>query len=200
MLFRSLKVILFGDSISAGGNASKFQGCWPWQPPYGELVAWKLQQYYGSKVTFLNPSQAGAVSMYAVEQAESLVAAFQPDLVIIAFGMNDRAPARQEVHRSNLEKGIDLIRKSSPNTEFILVSPMMNNPKQPTGSDPIFFIRDEDRKISQPGLAHVDITTTMQQMLTRIHYLDLSGNGVNHPNDFLHRIYAQRILEVLLPQ
>ena len=36
-------------------------------------------------------------------------------------------------------------------------------------------------------------------MLRRKNYLDLSGNGANHPNDFLHRIYAQRILEVLLP-
>ena len=37
-------------------------------------------------------------------------------------------------------------------------------------------------------------------MLERKNYLDLSGNGVNHPNDFLHRIYAMRVLEVLAPR
>jgi hypothetical protein len=27
--------------------------------------------------------------------------------------------------------------------------------------------------------------------------LDLTGNGLNHPNDFGHRLYAQAILEYL---
>jgi hypothetical protein len=37
-------------------------------------------------------------------------------------------------------------------------------------------------------------------MLDRKEYLDTSGNGANHPNDFFQRVYAQRVLEVLSPQ
>ena len=34
-------------------------------------------------------------------------------------------------------------------------------------------------------------------MLKNKHDLDLTGNGLNHPNDFGHRLYAQAILSVL---
>lgn len=96
----------------------------------------------------------------------------------------------------NLEKILDTIRVASPETEFIVVTPMLNNPKRTTGPDPITCVRDEALKISQPGTALVDITTSELDLLKRKDYLDLSGNGTTHPNDFLQRIYAQRILEV----
>jgi lysophospholipase L1-like esterase len=194
-----VKMILFGDSISAGGNASKFQGCWPYQPTLGELVVRKLEKQYGSKIIFMNHSRAGATSSYAVGQADGQVGWFRPDLAIIAYGMNDRSPERRILHRANIEKIIDTIRERSPETEFVVVTPMLNNPKQPAGLDPVLFIRDEALKISRPGVAFVDITTTHLELIKHKNYLDTSGNGANHPNDFLHRIYAQRILEVLLP-
>jgi hypothetical protein len=43
----------------------------------------------------------------------------------------------------------------------------------------------------------VDLTEIWQQLLERKHDLDLTGNGLNHPNDFGHRLYAQAILESL---
>jgi lysophospholipase L1-like esterase len=195
-----VKLLLFGDSISAGGNASKFQGHWPWQPCYGELVARQLEQRYGSKVQFLNHSRAGATSGYALTQVDSQAAWFKPDLAIIAYGMNDRGDGRREIYRANLEKILDAIRARSPQTEFIVVTPMLNNPKQPTGLGPVQFIRDEALKLARPGVALVDVTTAHLEICKHKNYLDLSGNGANHPNDFLHRLYAQRILEVLAPQ
>lgn len=195
-----VRLILFGDSISVGGNASKVQGCWPYQPCFGELVVWKLEQYYGNKITFMNHSRGGGTASYGVSQVDSQVGWFKPDLAIVAFGMNDRSPARRVVFRASLEKIIDTIRARSPETEFIILAPFMNNPVQPTGSEPILAIRDEALKISRPGLAYVDVTTAHQEILKhKKNYLDLSGNGANHPNDFLHRIYAQRLLEVLIP-
>lgn len=195
-----LRIVLFGDSISYGGNASKVQGAWPYQPAFGELVAWKLQQHYGNNVVFMNHSRGGATSAWATTQAESQVGWFKPDLAIIGYGMNDRAENRRGAYRENLEKIIDSIRTMSPDTEFILVTSMLNNPKQPAGLDPVLFLRDEAMKISRPGLALVDMTTTHQKLLERKSYLDTSGNGANHPNDYLHRLYAQRILEVLIPR
>jgi hypothetical protein len=195
-----VRIVLFGDSISYGGNASKVQGCWPWQPCFGELVARKLQQHYGSKVTFMNHSRGGATSSYAVGQAESQVGWFRPDLAIVAYGMNDRGESRHGAYRENLEKIIAIIRESSPDTEIVLVTSMLNNPQQPSGLEPVLFLRDEAFRIAHPGLAVVDVATAHQQMLRRKNYLDLSGNGANHPNDFLHRIYAQCLLELLAPE
>jgi hypothetical protein len=194
-----VRIVLFGDSIAAGGNASRFQGCWPYQPPFGELVAWRLEQQYGSRVTLMNHSRGGGTSAYAVTQAESQVAWFRPDLVIVAFGMNDRAAARRDGYRGNLERIIDTVRATSPDTEFVVVASMLNNPKQPDGTGPALRLRDDALTIVRPGLAFVDVTAAHQELLKRKGYLDLSGNGVNHPNDFLHRVYAQRVCEVLVP-
>ncbi|MFO1447215.1 MAG: SGNH/GDSL hydrolase family protein [Opitutaceae bacterium] len=191
-----LTVILFGDSISAGYNASRVDGVWPYQPGYGELVARRLEQVYGSRITWMNHARAGGTSAHAVTQADAQVAWFRPDLVLLAYGMNDRSPERRMAQRENLEKIIDLVRTRSPETEFVVITPMLNNPAQPAGLDPVKFIRDEQLKIDRPGIAFVDITSTQLALLERKSYLDLSGNGANHPNDFLMRIYAQRILEV----
>jgi len=194
-----LRLILFGDSISAGGNASKFQGARPWQPTYGELVVRALRRQYGGPIEFMNHSRGGATSGYAATQADSQVAWFKPDLVIVAYGMNDRSEERRPGYRANLETILATVRARSPETEFVVVTPMLNNPKQPSGLDPVLFIRDEALQLGGPGVALVDITTTHLRLLDRKEYLDTSGNGANHPNDFLHRIYAQRILKVLVP-
>jgi hypothetical protein len=121
---------------------------------------------------------------------------FKPDLAILAYGMNDRSPERQQRHRANLESIIATVRATSPDTEFLIVTPMMNNPI-PGGHEPILAIRDAALSIHQPGVAHADVTSAHQAILQRKPFLDTTGNGSNHPNDFLHRVYAMRILEVL---
>jgi len=194
-----IKVVLFGDSISVGGNASKFQAAWPYQPAFGELVAWQLQRHYGSKVTLMNHSRGGAGVAFGASQAASQAGWFKPDLAIIGYGMNDRGDNRKGTYRENLEKIIAAIRQESPATEFIVVTSMLNNPKQPSGLEPVQFLRDEALKISLPGLAFADMTSTHLELIKHKDYLATSGNGANHPNDFLQRIYAQRILEILIP-
>lgn len=196
---KPLSLVVFGDSISEGFDSSKKNGVWPFMPPYGELVARALESRYGSKVTSMNHARAGGTASHATTQADSQVAWFKPDLVLLAYGMNDRSEERRVAQRRNLEQIIDIVRERSPDTEFVVITPMLNNPKQPTGLDPIKFIRDEELAIDRPRIAFVDITSTQLAMLDRKDYLDLSGNGANHPNDFLQRIYAQRILEVLAP-
>jgi hypothetical protein len=195
-----LTVIVFGDSISAGCNSSRFDGLWPHQPAYDELVARELRRVYGAPVTLMNHARGGGTSGHAATQAGAQVAWFKPDLVLLAFGMNERNEQRRAAHRENMEKIIDIVRSRSPATEFVIITPMLNNPAQPAGLGPVKFIRDEALKIRRPGIAHVDMTATQLALLERKSYLDLSGNGANHPNDFLHRLYAMRILEVLLPR
>ena len=43
-----------------------------------------------------------------------------------------------------------------------------------------------------------DLTTLWGELLERKRDCDLTGNGVNHPNDFGHRVYAQAILGLLI--
>lgn len=194
-----LTVVLFGDSISEGFDSSGKNAVWPYQSGYGELVARQLRRVYGAPITFMNHARAGGTSAHALTQVDSQVAWFKPDLVLLAYGMNDRADARRVAYKENLEKIIAAVRARAPEAEFVVITPMLNNPKQPTGLDPVKFIRDEALSLKLPGVAFVDVTSAQLALLERKDYLDLSGNGANHPNDFLMRIYAQLVLEVLSP-
>lgn len=194
-----LTVVLFGDSISEGFDSSGKNAVWPYQSGYGELVARQLRRVYGAPITFMNHARAGGTSAHALTQVDAQVAWFKPDLVLLAYGMNDRADARRVAYKENLEKIIAAVRARAPEAEFVVITPMLNNPKQPTGLDPVKFIRDEALSLKLSGVAFVDVTSTQLALLERKDYLDISGNGANHPNDFLMRIYAQRVLEVLAP-
>ncbi len=194
-----LTVVLFGDSISEGFDSSGKNAVWPYQPGYGELVIRRLRQAWGAPITFMNHARAGGTSAHALTQVDAQVAWFKPDLVLLAYGMNDRGDARRPAYKENLEKIIAAVRARAPEAEFVVITPMLNNPKQPAGLEAVKFIRDEALSLKLPGLAFVDVTSAHLALLERKDYLDVSGNGANHPNDFLHRIYAQRVLEVLAP-
>jgi acyl-CoA thioesterase-1 len=84
-----VKIVLLGDSISTGCNASGWAGVAPYLPLYGDLVVKTLEAVYGSKVTLKNFSVGGKDSPWGAQIAKQQVAPVKPDLVILAFGMND---------------------------------------------------------------------------------------------------------------
>ena len=55
---KHLNVVLFGDSISVGANASGMTFANPFQPKFGQLFAEKLKRVYDADVVFHNPSVA----------------------------------------------------------------------------------------------------------------------------------------------
>ena len=44
-----------------------------------------------------------------------------------------------------------------------------------------------------------DVTSVWLELAKRKPYWDYTGNGLNHPNDFGHRLYAQVILALFAP-
>ena len=38
-----------------------------------------------------------------------------------------------------------------------------------------------------------DVTNTHEGVLTRKKFYDFTGNNINHPNDFLNRVYSQTL-------
>ena len=58
--------------------------------------------------------------------------------------------------------------------------------------------RDALAELCGDGVALEDLTGLWAALLASKSVDDLSGNGVNHPNDFGHRLYAQTILALLV--
>jgi len=46
-------------------------------------------------------------------------------------------------------------------------------------------------------VALADVMTVTEAILKRKKFSDISGNNLNHPNDFLHRVYAEVILGLI---
>ena len=59
--------------------------------------------------------------------------------------------------------------------------------------------RDVLAGLSGDGIALADMTALWTDLQQRKTAIDLSGNGLNHPNDFGHRLYAQVILAMVAP-
>jgi acyl-CoA thioesterase I len=85
--------------------------------------------------------------------------------------------------------------------EFVLVSPMLPNPRWPYPVMERFSAyRDALATLCGDGAALADVTRMWTDLLGRKSVHDLTGNGINHPNDFGHRVYAQVILALLVDE
>ncbi|RYG75470.1 SGNH/GDSL hydrolase family protein [bacterium] len=192
-----LHIVLLGDSISEGYNASSHVKVEPMMPPYGELVRSALQESSGSPVTLKNLAVAGKDSEWGLTQIDAVIAA-KPDLVILAFGMNDSGRFEPATYIANIKKHIDGIKAQCPNAEFILVASSLPNASwAAVRMDRFPLYRDELKSLTGPGITLADLTQTWTDVIARKKYLDLTGNGLNHPNDFGHRLYTQVILGLL---
>lgn len=194
-----LVLCLTGDSISAGANASGLTKAPPLQPAYGELVALGLEKAYGSKVSFRNSAVGGWNSDNGVADVGKVTAA-KPDLVIIGYGMNDVDSKDAARFAANIKTIMDKVRTASPEAEFVLVAPMLANPEwhYPAKVGNFPALRDALAGLCGKGAVLADLTAVWTELFKRKSFHDLTGNGVNHPNDFGHRLYAQVILALLV--
>ncbi len=192
-----LKLGVSGDSISTGLDASHTASAAPDQGGYVELLAAQLEHDFASKVQVTNRSVAGWSVANGVEDAHKLLES-EPDLVIIAYGMNDVGRRDPQWFHDRLQELIQKIQNRCPDAELILVSPMLGNAEW-IHTPPEMFpkYRDVMQSFVGPRVALADVTEVWTWMNRHKHFLDLTGNGLNHPNDFGHRLYAQCILQLL---
>ncbi|MEX2026987.1 MAG: SGNH/GDSL hydrolase family protein [Pirellulaceae bacterium] len=193
-----LSIVVLGDSISTGLNASAVGQGAPYQPGYPELVRRHLADTYKSDVTLTNLSVGGTDTKWGLTQIDKVVEA-QPQLVILAFGMNDSAGRSADEYQANTQAMIAKIRERLPNAEFILVASMLGNPNWTRLAHELFpQYRDALAKLTEPGIALADMTSIWSGFHALKQDWDQTGNGVNHPNDFGHRVYAQVITTLLI--
>jgi lysophospholipase L1-like esterase len=167
-------------------------------PAFPELVAAQLQQHYKSDVTLLNRAGGGWVAPHGAGDLDALLVT-KPDLVIIAYGMNDVSYRNADAFKQTITGMIQRIHEANTETDVILVAPMTGH-AQWVHTPPEMFpqYRDALASLTGPGVALADVTSVWQEVLRHKREVDLTGNGVNHPNDFGHRLYAQVILALLV--
>ena len=195
----SLNILLFGDSIAEGANASGENSAPPFMPSWGKLVADELRRYYKGNIEFTNTAVGGKDSRWGLATIRENVIAHNPDLVIIAFGMNDGTLRMDpKVFKENIQGMINKVKQHNPEAEFILVATMMPNPESDFTGTQASFRKVLDELTGQ-GIVLMDMTSVHTELLKYKSYQDMTGNDINHPNDFLIRWYAQQVLSMLIP-
>lgn len=197
---KPFRLVFFGNSIEAGANSSGPLNKAPFVPTWADMITYGLQKAYKKEIVSLNKSVGGMMAKWGVENCEKVVAAEHPDLVIIGFGMNDgtfRVPPATFI--SQINAMVDKISAENKHCEFIIISTMLANPDA-TQNQLQEDYRPEILALQKKGIAVVDITGVHQELLKHKSYQDMTGNNVNHPNDYLARWYAQVILGMLTPK
>ncbi|MEK8128340.1 SGNH/GDSL hydrolase family protein [Paenibacillus filicis] len=192
-------IVVFGDSISAGGEASeeKFM--------YFNRVHQFLNDYYPrSRICLLNKSVGGETSKDGKNRIQRDVIPLCPDLVIIGFGMNDQNKYGEELgvspedFESNLCQMIEAVKKLD-NCDLVLVTPCLPNPKWWYASGLTGTYAEIIRRLGREyGAGVADVTAVWEQELEAGKLPEsLLLNNINHPNDYGHWLYFQAFVPLL---
>lgn len=194
---QSLAIGVSGDSITTGLDASALADAAPNQPGYVDLVAQELRRKTSAEINVDNRGVAGWSVATGLNDLSKLLEG-KPDLVFIAYGMNDVGRRDPDWYGKTIDQMLEQIHKTLPEAEVILISTMVGNAEWVHTPREMFEpYRDQLAKRVRPGVALADVTAVWLELLKNKHDLDLTGNGLNHPNDFGHRLYAQTILALL---
>ena len=196
-------MVVFGDSISEGCSSSAKWDRHPYTPFYGDLVKAELERIYGVNITLHNMSLGGKTTKWAVgtETADGgggnlmKLRNYAPDLLVIAFGGNDfNGGTTSAVFNANIETIIENAVMANENCQIILINTFPANSVYKSSN--YDYCAEEYRvfKETHPECVFVDMKLFTDKMLEVKEYYEVSASNVNHPNDFIHRIYAMNIM------
>ena len=196
----NIRITLLGDSISEGFNATAFTGSVPYAPNYITQVCRNLEDIFQIQVTLKNRAVNGTGCRFAVQNAAEWENDC-PDLLIIAYGMNDFYAMTAEEFVAKNQQLIQICRAKAPDSEAVLVTPMTGHPfwkaTRPGRDAEFAAAMREFAAAAAPNIALADVQKVWKMLLERKDFYDLSGNGINHPNDFGHCVYAAVITQLL---
>ena len=142
---------------------------------------------------------AGVDSDWALENLQERVNVHHPDLVILGWGMNDRCTG--EEYGVKTRKLIDGIRTANPEAEIVMIASSLAN--ELTATPPYWFCANQKdhgsslAPLCREGIVLADIGSMQKELMKQKRYIDLTGNWLNHPNDYLARVQAQIVNTVL---
>lgn len=215
----TLKIVFLGDSITCGYDASGMDEkviLWesntethavisraPYMPSWAEMTTAKLRQTYGyTDIIKVNRASGGTGTYWGKTAAATWVNPESPDLVVIAFGMNQASTSKEEF-QADITSIIQTIHGANPQAEFLLVSCMMPNTDSVTFKKHKLAQQEEalyavQSALSDIGIGVVPVHSVFASLINNgKKFIDFTSNNINHPNDFAARIYAQSILAAL---
>lgn len=199
------KIAFMGDSVTLGAEASAWAlNLWTEKNlSYASRVVVGLRKAFpGAEIEPVAAVQGGTTSKVASEFFAEKVLPQKPDLVLIAFGLNDASSSiggKPRVSVSEYKEGIrGVIQKArEAGSEIMLVTPMQPSPFLKSGiAGRITAYRDALIALaSEENTACADVYADwLRQAEQGVPPFSQLHNWVNHPGNHGHGVYASTIL------
>ena len=173
--------------------------------PFGKGVKSELESQFGGEVKFENVAVGGWRSSEGKENFEERFRVngddpVVPDMAIIAFGMNDGSFRMDpDLFGANIEFIVDSIRAINPDCDIVLVATVVPNPLSPQDASQAAYLPVlKELAGLYNAAAVVDMTTVSQELFKVKRGVDVYANNINHPSDFLQRLYVTNIMSALV--
>lgn len=180
------RIIAYGDSIAAGGEATSAALRFP-----DRYAAHLAARFPKAEIELENGATGGDSTVNGLERLEEKVLSRKPDLVLIGFGMNDHNVRGVEPDRfeENLVAIAARIREET-GAEVLLHSAFPPNPDWRFGSHRMAAYAEATRRAAERlNAPYADVFAVWTRILERKDLPSLLGNNINHPNDFGHWLY-----------
>ena len=198
---KDVKIVAIGDSVAEGCSSSGHFGHAPYMENWVDQSAKALDEKYTGKVSVKNVAVGGKTSEWGSAAAQiNAVASETPDLVMIHFGINDAGgDMTPGTYRDNIEKIVADVQARVPDCEFMLIKAFApNSANYNYNTFKAYWKKLDEIAESYREAFTLDMFTPSLTLLQNKKYMDVTGNGINHVNDYSCRLYAMNILSALI--
>ena len=196
----TIKILGQGDSVMFGCSTSKTFDHEPYMDTFIELTRKEMERRNNASVILENIAVGGKESSWGSsdEQIRKIIDN-NPDVVFLHFGINDLgSKISKNIYYEQMQKIILNVRVKLPAVEFVLLSPfaphqdMYDYVKMNEYVEKLYQLEKENN-----GVKVIDMFNLSKEMIKNKDYYDMTGNGVNHPNDFAARSYVEAIISTI---
>lgn len=214
-------ILFYGDSITTGCNSTGTFDRAPYLPSFPYMIASAIADKYSYTASFevdphidhataprplegervlhyINTAVGGMDARWGLENVDERVNKYSPDLVVLAFGMNDGWKLPEEF-MDLTTCTIERIHEANPDCEICIVSTMLPHFRAAGffGHQIEYEAYLEKYAENYDYIAVAPMTSVHGCLLERKEFYDMTGNNVNHCNDYLARVYAMTILKTI---
>ena len=181
-----VNIVSYGNSISAGGEASaqqyRFQNRW---------IDYLKQTYKATNISWEDASLPGYTTTEAILKWDATVGQKNPDLILLGWGMNEAnvGGITPSEYKNNL---IALAQKSKQykNAEVVIYSCFRPNENWHYASHKMeSYTQAAKEAAAAANCAYVDVYSVYEKVFERKDQPSLLANNINHPNNFGHWLY-----------
>ena len=196
-----VKIAITGDSVAEGCSSSEYFNHEPFFPSWANLIKPALESKYESEITVVNKAVGGKTAGWGCENKQmKALASEKPDLLIVHFGINDLgANESADTYKYYMETIVMKMQQLSPDTEILLIDALGGAPNVYSNAKfDEYFSAMEELKSAYDGVYTMNLFNVGKTLLEQKKYSDVTGNGINHVNDFATRLYIMNIMSALV--